>query len=121
VHDSYGPVLGKGPVFLVGFGPEALADLTSAREEGGWRYHKVVPIRVDRQAGPVLARGRRVDGAEGLRFGPGARPAAEWLLLFANRVEASGTRFVRVRATGCYAIQLDGLRFQTVVVFEVKI
>lgn len=121
VDVRYGPAVGKGPVYLVNLGPEAFVDLTLSREDGGWRYHKVIPVRFDRQAGAVLARGRQVDGANELRFGPGPQPSVDGLLLFKGWFQASGPRYVRVRAPGCYAVQLDGLRFQDVIVFEVKL
>jgi hypothetical protein len=121
VSERYGPALGRGPVFLVGFGDEAIVDLSRSKEVGGWRYFKVIAIRIDGRTGDrALARGRSLDGANPLRFGRAIPPSIEGLYLFKRGDSANGPGSVRARAPGCYAIQLDTPRSQDIVVFEVK-
>jgi hypothetical protein len=77
----------------------------------------------------VLIRGRRLDGVQWLRFEGGRVPPAELHIDTGETVwwegmpEGSRGRpsSVRVRATGCYAAQLDGTDFSNVVVFRVRL
>jgi hypothetical protein len=66
--------------------------------------------------GPVLVRGRRLDGSSWVRFGEGKLPASELRIAAGRR---RSTSYTRVRAPGCYAYQIDGTTFSRVVVFRV--
>ena len=76
--------------------------------------------------GPVLIRGRRLDGPDELRFGEGRIPDRELRL---TRTEAStqsrkGRQWpssTRLRAPGCYGWQVDGTTFSTVIVFRARV
>jgi hypothetical protein len=82
-----------------------------------WFGNKVLWM-FDRGAyhGPILIRGRQVDGMNELGFEFGRLPPSEM------RVEPRNARpsFTRVRAAGCYAYQVDGTTFTALIVFEAK-
>ena len=77
--------------------------------------------------GPILIRGRRVDGASAVGFGEGHVPYDELQLLAPGQGAATprGTgrewfTFTRVQGPGCYAYQVDGTSLSEVVVFRVQ-
>ena len=118
VDEGHGPALGDGPVYAVGFRYEGKISV-GLDEEGGWRYWKVIFIRLDGGLGPLLVRGQRLGAPSAIRFGKGPKPVLEARLAFkAGNFEAAGTRFIRMREPGCYALQLDGMRFSDTLVFE---
>ena len=77
--------------------------------------------------GRVLIRGRRIDGHESLGFDGGKLPAPELRIepfdSVSWRGQPTGSRGVpsdvRVLASGCYGVQIDGTSFSRVVVFRV--
>ncbi len=66
--------------------------------------------------GPILIRGRQVDGINEVRFEFGLLPPTEMRL---SSVSARPS-FTRVRAAGCYAYQVDGTTFTSLIVFEAR-
>jgi hypothetical protein len=126
--------IGPGPVYPVHYdarGPEMNAvsvrfppprgQFGEGSEWSGWKH-----VWVARAAyqGPVLIRGRQLDGANDVRFGGEIAPSAEHRLPATPRQLAGRFRFERtfsrVRAPGCYAYQIDGTTFSYLVVFEVR-
>jgi hypothetical protein len=81
-----------------------------------WAGASVTWSAVPGYSGPVLIRGRQLDGAHAVGFGEGHVPYDELQL------PAGGPRqwasFTRVRASGCYAYQVDGASFSSVIVFK---
>lgn len=75
--------------------------------------------------GPVLIRGRQLGGSGAVGFGEGHVPVDE-LQLRASGMNAppppaggrSWLTFTRVRGPGCYAYQVDGTSFSSVIVFK---
>jgi hypothetical protein len=69
----------------------------------------------------VLIRGRQLDGPNEVRFEDGVNPGRELRL---RVLGSSGGQwynrasYTRLRAPGCYAWQVDGLRFSRVIVFR---
>lgn len=114
--------MGDGPVYVVGHGWEATVGLRSTVAYGGWWYWKVIWIREPEFTGPVLVRGRQLDGPNELRFSSSigdANPSSEMRLLFRSSwLEGVGPRYIRMRAPGCYAYQVDGAAFSKVIVFQ---
>jgi hypothetical protein len=88
-----------------------------------WSGQKVLWIVRPSYAGPVLIRGHRIDGPQGLGFGEGHVPSDE-LRLTASQASDSGwsgrmwPSYTRLRAPGCYGWQIDGTNFSTVIVFR---
>jgi hypothetical protein len=75
--------------------------------------------------GPVLIRGRQLDGPHAVGFGEGHIPYDELQLLApgmgASRAPGGGREwqsFTRVRTHGCYGYQVDGTSFSEVIVFS---
>jgi hypothetical protein len=82
-----------------------------------WSGQKVMWILARPFRGPALVRGRQLDGPNELRFERGLVPPRERRL----RRGGSNPSSTRLRAPGCYAYQIDGLRFSYRVVFEAKL
>lgn len=129
--------LGDGPVYVSFRGIPRHLDALPARKNGlapsRWRVGRTVWISAPAYRGAVLVRGARVDGRGRLGFGVTAVPA--WELVPGGKWEERsmtfrrwqgaaqrGWRFavarMRVRARGCYAVQIDGLSFSDVIVFS---
>jgi len=122
------PAWGAGPAYpafdpphaeiaqVFAFGPEP--------EYAEWGIEKVMWAVDPRYVGPVLIRGRQLDGPNDLRFENGSpgftreqtlHPAAE-LRLVGGFVHPAVTR---ARQPGCYAYQADGLGFSRTIVFTI--
>ena len=130
--------LGDGPVYVAFHGIPRLLDAFPAERAGlapsTWRAGRTVWIGRPAYRGPVLVRGARADGRGRLGFGATAVPAWELRLppgRWDERTRAfrrwrsssrEGWRFavahIRVRARGCYAVQIDGPPFSDVIVFS---
>ena len=88
-----------------------------------WSGQKVLWIARTGYGGPVLIRGHRLDGPQGLGFGDGHVPSTD-MRLTSSTASGSGWRgrawpsYTRLRAAGCYAWQIDGTNFTTVIVFR---
>ena len=119
------PVAGTGPVYLMSVGDDPAGSLGIARADlQGWRGQKAPWIASPRYRGPILIRGARIDGRGELRF---ARSTGEHLpALYQRRgqaVQPNGWRvwpgLILVRTPGCYALQIDGLKFSNLIVIRV--
>ncbi len=98
-----------------------------SREKNGWWVVKIDWFAYPRYQGPVFIRGRRLDGAGKVAFGgetPDGAPE-----LFDPQLPpvptANGTGGWRewlggtwLRSLGCYAWQIDGTKFSTIIVFK---
>jgi hypothetical protein len=127
--------LGRGPVYpIVGtalrieFPPPGISEFTV----GGWGGQRVLWFVAPRYRGPVLIRGRRLDGPDRLRFDRGAVPGLQLRIASgaAGRWPVGVTlddgqryrrSYTRVRAPGCYAYQVDGTSFSYTVVFRAEL
>jgi hypothetical protein len=123
------PGLGTGPVYPVlgsvlafVFPPTGGSALFSGSAWGGT---KVLWIAASSYRGPVLIRGRELDGPHEVRFGDARIPAVEMRLSVPGAYsvgEPAGWRewpsYTRLQAGGCYAYQVDGTRFSIVIVFR---
>jgi hypothetical protein len=125
VSPDFGPALGDGPLYPVGFGTEGAARLEGAVVEGGWYFIKVLWVADPVYKGPALVRGGRIDAAGEVRFEQGANPARELALdpgagLSGGTTWPNWPTYTRVRGPGCYAYQIDGTTFTRTVVFRVE-
>jgi len=88
-----------------------------------WGGLKVLWVVRRTYLGPVLIRGQQVDGPNGVRFEGDLMPPT-YLLLNASGISDPGFRewpsFTRLRASGCYAWQVDGTSFSEVIVFQAR-
>jgi hypothetical protein len=92
----------------------------------GWSGNKVLWWVLSSYRGPVLIRGRQLDGPELVRFDVGRpEPPSEIRIPALGRNEPKRARdrpsYTRVRAEGCYAYQIDGTTFSRVVVFQARL
>jgi hypothetical protein len=109
-----GPLLGTGPARPAGLGAGAVLEYESPTVgswvDRSWAGQKVLWAVDPALSGPVLVRGRRLDGAGDLAFEDPARPE---LLLNTSSYEgrSGGWRdypgFTRLRSAGCYVYQVD--------------
>jgi hypothetical protein len=89
-----------------------------------WSGNKVLWRIAPRYAGPVLIRGRRLDAPGRLGFSLGGDPVAwdELPLAGGGIGSADGYRdfasALRVRAAGCYGVQVDGAGFSYAIVLR---
>jgi hypothetical protein len=124
-----GSGIGRGPVYPgLGGSDGQLIAMPDVQYGGPWAAGKVFWYVRATYRGPVLIRGRRLDGPQGLGFNGGSLPAPE---LHIGPYETAdwvgrprGSRglpsSVRVRVPGCYGAQIDGTTFSRVVVFAIK-
>lgn len=109
VDPGYGFALGEGPVYAIGFGPDGVVNYDPTFAEGGWYYVKVLWLADLDYDGAVRVRGRQLDGPDEIGFGDGADPEAE-LRLPAGAAPGGRREWptsVRVRAAGCYALEVE--------------
>jgi hypothetical protein len=120
VGRGYGP----GPAYPIGLAAGRLSAVWNTGEfSGGWGGQKVLWWVHPRYRGPVLIRGRRLDGPEMVRFDRGSPPPAELRIRrvadeSVGKFGRSRPSYTRLRAPGCYAYQFDGLTFSRIVVFR---
>ncbi len=121
VAPQFGLAFGDGPIYAV-LGAEAngVVNYAGARQEGGWFYHKVLWVGSPGFAGPVLVRGRQLDGPRELGFGNGPDPAKELTLRTGGKdpTWSEWPSEARLQGQGCYAFQVDAPDFTKLIVFR---
>jgi hypothetical protein len=124
------PGIGRGPVYPgLGADEGQLTATPDVQYEGPWAGAKVFWFVRPSYRGPALIRGRRLDGPQWLRFSDGRLPSRDLRIGPYDTVswdgQPRGSRGlpsnVRVRAPGCYGVQIDGTTFSRLVVFTVEI
>lgn len=127
-----GAGLGAGPVYPVNGDAGVLTFHYPTRSAESlfpsgsqWGGQKVLWIAGASYRGPVLIRGRQLDGPHAVGFGRARVPVDEMQLQAAGATspgEPEGWRewpsYTRLRAGGCYAYQVDATSFSTVIVFR---
>jgi hypothetical protein len=120
--------LDAGPVYLVQQGiPRIMALLPPTND--GWRSTRVLIVSKPEYRGPILIRGRQMDGPHPVRFDVASRrerelrlPSGPWdegnapLLVWEREVRPPlawrvAVIDVLIRAHCCYGLQIDGLSF----------
>ena len=128
-------VIGEGPVYALFYLLIVSANGNVNYAHDGWHWNKVVWTRAPQYTGPIVIRGRQLNGPETLRFqiigaGPSPELAHSSLHVPAyttgNRLDTRGSgwweeimTYVVVRVPGCYGVQIDGVDFSTTIVFAV--
>lgn len=127
VHPGWGIALTGGPPFPLPFTSKGMLPLLQAgRSVDGWYIWKTIWIAPPGFVGPVLVRGRRLDGPGDVRFsGISLKLQRELRLLFRGRLadswqEGFGPRYTRVHDAGCYGFQVDTRTGTRVIVFEAR-
>jgi hypothetical protein len=123
-----GSGIGRGPVYPgLGSSGGRLTVTPDIQYGGPWAGGKVFWYVRPSYRGRALLRGRRLDGPQRLGFNGRRLPARELRIERGMTVswegQPRGSRGipsgVRVRAPGCYGVQIDGTTFSRVVVFTV--
>lgn len=119
---------GDGPIYPHFPTDEGALRYGGAQQDGDWYYVKVLWRASGDYGGPALIRGRQLDGAQELRFGHGPTPSPELRFPVETGVRSGYTvdgwrdnpSYTRIKTPGCYAWQVDGLNFRTVIVFKAE-
>jgi hypothetical protein len=124
-----GSGIGHGQVYPgLGSSGRRLSATRDVEYGGAWARGKVFWYVGPKYRGRVLLRGRRLDGSQGLGFNGRRLPARELRIEPFDTVswegQPAGSRGmpadVRVRAPGCYGVQIDGTTFSRLVVFHCR-
>ena len=128
--DIYGGSgIGRGPVYPA-TGPTAQVVVGPDAQYGGpWLTTKIFWYVRPRYRGPVLIRGRQLDGTHRLGFNGAALPRWELRIRTGETVAWTGKppgsrgvpSSIRALVPGCYGVQIDGRRFSRTVVFRVAL
>ncbi len=137
VHAGYGAASGDGPAYIVGLGADgvlhAVRPAAGSRGAAAWGYQFTLFVIDPTYQGPVLARGGQIDGSHPLLFNGGLDQMNGFspqtvTLLSQLRLESrpdfgapwpTFPAYLRMLEPGCYAIQLDGVTFDEVIIFRV--
>ena len=129
VNKLNGPVVGRGPVYLFTLEQKAVFRYEGTRNRQslfpGSRWAGFVLKWIGRATyqGPVLVRGRRLDGPQilGFSYRPGGARFNALRLVPQHRPgwHYWGS-YARLRASGCYGLQIDGTNFSEVIVLMAK-
>jgi hypothetical protein len=116
---------GDGPVYAAGAAGDGSLAYSLASGVEGRGVAKGFWAAGSDYWGPVLIRGRQIDGTETLRFGQdGTDGLTDELHLSGTGEQPSGDGWrvwglrTFLRAPGCYAVQIDGWNFSTTVVLR---
>jgi hypothetical protein len=122
--------VGKGPAYPLidsfpAYQPNTETGVVhyGSSKSGGWHYIKVLWIVAPIYKGPLLIRGRQIDGSGPLKFQfPDDRRMRAALRMSSGSGTFKGWRAfpsaTRLRGPGCYAYQIDGTTFSRIVVFK---
>jgi len=125
-----GSGIGRGPAYPgLGLSKGRLTVTPDTQYGGPWAGGKVFWYVRPGYQGRVLIRGRRLNGTQRLGFNGQELPDRELRIERGMTVswqgQPPGSRgvpsAVRVRAGGCYGVQIDGVGFSRVVVFRVVV
>jgi hypothetical protein len=120
--------IGRGPVYPGLGGSGGHLNATPDEQYGGhWAGGKVFWYVLPSYRRRVLIRGHRLDGPQSLGFNGRRLPLPELRIQPSDTVSWQGqppgsrgiASSVRVRASGCYGVQIDGTTFSRVVIFTV--
>jgi len=126
-----GTAWGKGPAYPLFYERKSTDERPTLRywyreapsSFSTWGAQKVIWIVSGRYAGPLLVRGRQLDGPYRVRFDGGRVPPLGIRMQAGRPWHGYRQRgsYTRLPAPGCYACQLDGRGFSRLIVFEAKV
>jgi hypothetical protein len=121
-------VAGDGPVYL--FSPEELLLYTPARstDRQGWGASQITFLVSPGTNNIALIRGHQLDGPSEVGFGKGDPPDTELVVTAPAQAHpedlsnqwTQAFEIIRLRETGCYAIQIDSEATSSVVIFRAE-
>lgn len=128
VNPAFGPALGAGPGYLVGLSARSTPNFFHGERPSApyqdWASEKTLFTVEPPERGPILLRGRRIDGPGTVAFEQDHASADLMLtdLPPSNGNDthgwASDVFATLVKDPGCYAIQVDAGGFSEVIVFQ---
>ena len=122
-----GPGIGDGPVYPAPFDPNYRQPLDVLTVPAGWHGGKEALLILPAYRGPVLIRGRQLDGAGAVTFASNEIRGAPRLPNTSTELRIPVWRAAVVRTffflepPGCFAYQIDGTTFTKTVVFQVTL
>lgn len=123
VVDGAGNGVRAGPVAAVGIGVNGVLPFhADSASDSKWLAGKILWL-LDADLPPLLVRGRRLDGPGSVRFRNG-ESSVSGLVLDEDVMSTVGPEWrdqpsgPQVKEPGCYALQVDGSDFQSVIVFR---
>jgi hypothetical protein len=129
VDPNEAAALGPGPIYLVSlFAHKAVMPFVEPSRTGlfggsSWGGQVLKWIGAPSYHGPLLVRGRKLTGRDGLGFGAGKIPLVEMdVPPFGAHMNPGGWQlwggYARLRSPGCYGLQVDGTTFSEVIIFR---
>jgi hypothetical protein len=127
---AFAPGLGDGPVYPIGFRKRSVLAFeypppkNSLFAGSKWGGQKVLWVSNPNYDGPILIRGRQLDGANPVRFGQGGTTLLHELAFRRGQADnwtgawRNFPSYTRLRAPGCYAYQVDGAGISDIIVFR---
>lgn len=127
------PLPGPGPAYPAGLTDDGALQFVYPPDPRqvdfygtGWGGNKVLWWVKWSYKGPVLIRGRQVDGPHLVRFDRGRPPQREIRIpaytgAYYRDRPRDRPSYTRLEAEGCYAYQIDGVGFSRVIVFRGRI
>jgi hypothetical protein len=130
ISPDFAPAAGRGPVYPVGLSSTGVIPFEypppANSQFGGseWGGQKVLWVVRNSYRGPVLLRGHQLDGSNEVRFEGDPVPAVYLFLAGSGGIPDprfhEWPSYTRLRASGCYAWQVDGTTFSEVIVFRAR-
>jgi hypothetical protein len=134
VSADFGPAQGPGPIYPTGVDAHGVLFVVALSTPGsvyppGWGGSKVLWVGGPTYTGPVLIRGVRLDADSPVAFQLGGGNPALTEMQFPPGPPASTTgggwrnwpSATLLKTPGCYAWQIDGTNFSTIVVFKAEL
>lgn len=126
IDPSIGPALGNGPIYPVLFGADGTATLDEEANEDGWYAKKVLWVSDATYSGIALIRIARLDGQAEVRLGGRDEvkllelqlPEEPWVFGHTPTGWRQWSSLTWFTTPGCYAYQIDGADFTSVLVVE---
>ncbi len=138
INPAYGPAAGQGPVYLTENLDGTLIYVDAAYIVGNgsmWGGTTGLFVIAPAYTSVALIRGRQIDGPHDMRFNggldqqdyqgnPWSAPLLPELKIAGNLPGSPWVNWldnIRLQAPGCYALQIDGVSFSEVIVFQAAV
>ncbi|HEX7101976.1 MAG TPA: hypothetical protein VF201_04955 [Nitrolancea sp.] len=122
VDPRLAPALGIGPIYVVlgGAAASGALHLQPDAHHDGWTRLKALWTSHPAYTGPILIHGGEIGGSNSLGFGANFPLNMDPYFSVAPHGDIFETGYVDVKAPGCYALQIDGVDFSEIIVFQVQ-
>lgn len=116
------PALGGGPVYVILGDADAsgVLHLHPDANHDGWTRLKAGWTGDPKYTGPIVIHGEEISGTDLLGFGANFPLDMDPYYSVAPHGDIFEVDYVDVKAPGCYALQVDGVDFSEIIVFQVQ-